>query len=52
LRDCGLKLSEDLSGEEIAGRYGRIDSMNSAHSSFSHIARARVLERGDRDAEP
>jgi methyltransferase (TIGR00027 family) len=52
LRECGLNLSEDLSGEEIARRYGRIDSMNSGHSSFSHIARAQVLERGDRDAEP
>jgi methyltransferase (TIGR00027 family) len=47
LQECGLELSEDLSGEEISRRYGRIDSTNSAHSSFSHIARARVLEGGD-----
>jgi methyltransferase (TIGR00027 family) len=52
LRECGLVLGEDLSGEEIASRYGRIDSLHAAHSSFSRIARARVLQRGDRHAEP
>jgi methyltransferase (TIGR00027 family) len=52
LKECGLKLSEDLSGEEIAKRYGRIDALNAAHASFSHIALARVPQRGDRYAEP
>ncbi|MGO9933216.1 MAG: class I SAM-dependent methyltransferase [Steroidobacteraceae bacterium] len=52
LRECGLELREDLSGEEIARKYGRTDSMSSGHSSFSHIARARVLEREDSRAEP
>lgn len=45
LNDCGLELREDLTGEEIARRYVRINSLNSAHSSFSHIALARVLDR-------
>src|SRR5208282_3558361 len=52
LRECGLELREDLSGEEIARKYGRIDSMSSGHSSFSHIALARVLDRDDSHAEP
>jgi hypothetical protein len=52
LRDCGLELREDLTGEEIARRYARINSMNSGHSSFSHIALAQVLERGVAHAEP
>ena len=52
LAECGLELREDLNGEEIARRYGRIDSLNSGQSSYSHIARIRVLERGDRDAKP
>jgi methyltransferase (TIGR00027 family) len=52
LKDCGLELREDLSGEEIARRYARINSMNSGHSSFSHIALARVLERGVAHAKP
>jgi methyltransferase (TIGR00027 family) len=52
LAECGLELREDLNGEEIARRYGRIDSVNSGQSSYSHIARIRVLERGDRYAKP
>jgi methyltransferase (TIGR00027 family) len=52
LKDCGLELREDLTGEEIARRYARINSMNSGHSSFSHIALARVLERGVARAKP
>jgi len=51
LNDCGLELREDLTGEEIARRYAKINSLNSAHSSFSHIALARVLDRGSH-AEP
>jgi methyltransferase (TIGR00027 family) len=51
LAECGLELCEDLNGEEITRRYGRI-AMNSGPSSYSHIAQARVLERGDRYAEP
>jgi methyltransferase (TIGR00027 family) len=43
LRDCGLELCEDLCGEEIAARYGRIDPSHQGHSGFSHIALARVL---------
>lgn len=45
LRECGLELCEDLNGEEIAARYGRIHSSVAAHSSFSHIALLRVLPR-------
>jgi methyltransferase (TIGR00027 family) len=52
LKDCGLELREDLSGEEIARRYARINSMNSGHSSFSHIALARVVEQGVAHAKP
>jgi methyltransferase (TIGR00027 family) len=52
LKDCGLELREDLTGEEIARRYARINSMNSGHSSFSHIALARVLERRVAHAKP
>jgi methyltransferase (TIGR00027 family) len=52
LRDCGLELREDLTGEEIARRYARINSMNSGHSSFSHIALARVVEQGVAHAKP
>ena len=52
LKDCGLELREDLTGEEIARRYARINSMNSGHSSYSHIALARVLERGVARAKP
>jgi methyltransferase (TIGR00027 family) len=50
LRECGLELREDLSGEEIARKYARIESMTSGHSSYSHIALARVT--GDAHAEP
>ncbi len=52
LKDCGLELREDLTGEEIARRYARINSMNSGHSSFSHIALARVLQPGVAHAKP
>jgi methyltransferase (TIGR00027 family) len=52
LENCGLELREDLTGEEIARRYARINSMNSGHSSFSHIALARVLDPRDAHAKP
>jgi len=52
LQECGLELREDLSGEEIARKYARIESMTSGHSSYSHFALARVLAPGDAHAEP
>jgi methyltransferase (TIGR00027 family) len=52
LQECGLALGEDLSGEEMARRYARIESMTSGHSSYSHIALARVMNPGDARAEP
>jgi methyltransferase (TIGR00027 family) len=42
LKDCGLTLCEDLSGDEIAVRYGRASPLIAGQPSFSHIARARV----------
>jgi methyltransferase (TIGR00027 family) len=43
LNQCGLGLIEDLNGDEIAGRYRRIEPNTSGHGGFSHIALARVL---------
>jgi methyltransferase (TIGR00027 family) len=45
LRGCGLTLLEDLSGEQTAAQYGTFGQKDTAPSRFSHIARARALER-------
>jgi len=42
LRACGLTLAEDLDGEQIAARYGRIGQSRAASSRFSHVALARI----------
>jgi methyltransferase (TIGR00027 family) len=42
LRGCGLTLSEDLNGEQVAARYGRTGLIGAASSRFSHIALARI----------
>jgi methyltransferase (TIGR00027 family) len=47
LKACGLELCEDLAGEQIAARCGRVNPINPGHSSFSHIALARVMARGE-----
>ena len=52
LRECGLELREDLSGDDMARRYGRIDSLSTGHSSHSHIALARVVDPSDAHAKP
>jgi hypothetical protein len=48
LRQCGLELSEDLNGGEVAAKYHRQGENGLVHSSFSHIALAQVMQgRGD-----
>ena len=43
LADCGLKLVEDLNGDEAAARYDRGGDLRWGRSLFSHIALARVI---------
>jgi methyltransferase (TIGR00027 family) len=52
LRECGLELIEDLAADKVAERYGRVGPDSSGTSSFSHMALARVLQKGDLHAEP
>jgi methyltransferase (TIGR00027 family) len=39
---CGLRLIEDLASDDVAKRYGRLES-RSGRSNFSHMALARVI---------
>jgi methyltransferase (TIGR00027 family) len=43
LRECGLQLVEDLASNDVAKRYGRLESGDSGRSNFSHMALARVI---------
>jgi methyltransferase (TIGR00027 family) len=43
LRECGLQLIEDLASDDVAKRYGRLESGSSGSSNFSHMALARVI---------
>jgi methyltransferase (TIGR00027 family) len=42
LKQCGLTLCEDLSGDEVAARYGRTSPLIAGQPSFSHIAQIQV----------
>jgi methyltransferase (TIGR00027 family) len=42
LSQCGLQLIEDLASDDVAKRYGRLES-GSRRSNFSHMALARVI---------
>jgi methyltransferase (TIGR00027 family) len=50
LEQCGLELSEDLNGGEVAAKYHREGENGLVHSSFSHIALAQVMQ-GRADAQ-
>jgi methyltransferase (TIGR00027 family) len=52
LKECGLLLLEDLTGDDMAARFGSIGPADSGHPSLSHIARAQVLDKGERHAKP
>jgi O-methyltransferase involved in polyketide biosynthesis len=52
LKECGLRLLEDLTGDDMAARFGSIGPTDSGHPSLSHIARAQVLDKGERHAKP
>jgi methyltransferase (TIGR00027 family) len=52
LEGCGLQLLEDLDGGEVAAKYDRVDANSLRPSSFSHIARAQVIQRRKRHAQP
>jgi methyltransferase (TIGR00027 family) len=52
LRECGLLLREDLTGDDMAARFGSIGPADSGHPSLSHLARAQVLEKGELHAKP
>jgi methyltransferase (TIGR00027 family) len=52
LRKCGFLLREDLSGDEMESRFGRVGPADSGHPSFSHIALAQVLDKGKTHAGP
>jgi methyltransferase (TIGR00027 family) len=51
LRECGLELIEDLAADKVAARYGRVGTNGPGHSSFSHMALARVLQEGNSHAD-
>lgn len=44
LRSCGLQLLEDLTGSDVAARYGRLGHNGLGQPGFSHIALARVYD--------
>jgi methyltransferase (TIGR00027 family) len=45
LENCGLQLLEDLTGSDVAAKYGRLGDNRLGQPGFSHIARARVIPR-------
>jgi methyltransferase (TIGR00027 family) len=52
LGECGLLLREDLTGDDMAARFGSIGPADSGHPSLSHIALAQVLDEEERNAKP